>query len=250
MVVPAAVLLLATTGCGVVNGLGASSEEPEEEQLAAVVDALTDSPGLRGSFRTSLTGSTLDGDVDLVTGAAMDVDYRFESTLNVDNPDSTEGRLLVAAGQAFLQSPDFEPPDGREWFSVARDPASSFDDGRTAQWLVLALSRLLDPMFLLTQGIPQLTATEETVGGVAATKYAGQWQFGLDEPGPELAHWANTVMHASYLDVSLWVDSSSQPVQLTVGSSGVVLFTLEVSYTDHGADLTIEAPDADLVVAQ
>jgi hypothetical protein len=244
---------LAVTGCGVLDRTDPEPESPGAP-LRTVAADLAGGVTMRASYVADISdvsSATLRGDGDVVAGSAMAVNFTYRPEFLVEDVGELAGELIVVDGDAFLHSPQYDPPPGKEWFSVNRNPAGRLDEAQRAEWYVLALSPLIDPLFLLDQGLPEvdsLTASPTTLDGVAVTEYTGQWFIEIDGAGPELSAWASDVMGASVLDYSLWIDDGGRPVRLRVGSSTqVTLFTMVVDYRDQGAGLAVTAPPEDIV---
>jgi hypothetical protein len=243
--------LAALTGCGVVGGTEAEPEpEPGTAELRSAAAEVREASTLRTSFTISQSGGTIDGgtltgEAEVVAAADMAVTYTYGAE-GVGDEVEIDGELLAVDDQAFVRSSGWQPPPGREWFSVDPDTPARLDEPIVAEWFTLVMSRLCDPLFLLDQGLPEvpdLTTTPTTVDGVAATEYSVEWNLELDGAGPELAAWADQIGDAAVLSVSLWVDADGRPVKLEVGSStAVMLFEATITFDDYGAAVTVAAP--------
>jgi hypothetical protein len=242
--------VLATAACGVIGG-----GEPEDETHPALRSAaatVKDAKTLKASFTfVQGIGGPVTGDADVVAGGGKALAFTHKSRRAVDPPPPIKGRLLTVDGDAFVRSSQWKPPAGKKWFSVNPDSLPKAGEAPTTEWFALVMSRVLDPLFLLDQGVADVedvTTTPDTTEGTSATRHETSLNVETDKLGPELTAWAKQTGDAAVIAVSLWLDAGNRPVALEIDSStAVMLFRAKVSFHDYGAGVDITAPAAKTV---
>ncbi|GAB3136808.1 hypothetical protein GCM10027290_01210 [Micromonospora sonneratiae] len=255
VVVVATVLL--TTGCG---SLGRTEDEPVHRaatELTAAAAAVRDARTLRASIEFRQSGGTvlgggLSGRADVVVGHGVSLTYTYQPSTTVErNNKNIEGELRTVGDRAFARSSRWKPPAGKEWFSTNPATRAKLDVAVPPEWLAMTMSKLLDPLFILGQGVadvPDLTSAPATVDGVTTTKYMATWNLTTDGAGPEMTAWAARIGDMVSMELSLYLSPEGRPVRLEVNSStAVMLFDAKVLFSDYGAAIVVEAPAADRV---
>lgn len=245
----AAAAVLSIGGCGLLDGDGDTEAKPDPA-LRTASTKVKEAKTLRASLSIKHTGGTLTGEADIAAGEGVSVAYTYKTSSTV-NSVQVDGNLLAVDDKVFLRSSNWKPPAGKKWNSVNPGTPAKVDQPFPPEWFALVTSRLLDPLFLLDQGLADIegvTATPDTVDGTAATKYTMSWYLESDKPGPELTAWAAQIGDAAVLDISLWVDGDGRPAKLKLDTStGVMQFWANVAFHDYGANLTVAAPPAEEV---
>jgi hypothetical protein len=250
----ALVAVLVAGACGGDGGGGGRDDVRNVGASAPAVD-----PGLRAAgtavkraktvqatFTVRQVGATLTGDADVVSGRGKLVTFSHEVTVG-DPGKPIKGRLLVVGDSAFERSTRWKLPKGRKWFAVNPGRAATPDEPIRPEWLALVMSRLLDPAFLLDQGVTRIdgvTATPDTLDGARVTRYTLSLNLGYQELGPELTAWARQIGDGTSFGVSLWLDARHRPVRLKLdGSTGLLQFWADVSFHHYGTDVSVKAPN-------
>jgi hypothetical protein len=240
-----AVAVLATAACGVIGG--SEPEDTTDPALRSAVSAVKTAKTLQASFTfVQGIGGPITGEADVVVGGGKTLTFTHKSRLTVDPPPPIEGRLLTVDGKAFVRSSQWKPPAGKKWFAVSPDAPPKKDQGPPIEWFTLVMSRVLDPLFLLDQGVADVgdvTATPDTTEGTSATRHETSLNVETDQLGPELTAWAKQTGDAAVIAVSVWLDADKRPVALEVDSSTAIgTFWAKVSFHDYGAEVDITAP--------
>jgi hypothetical protein len=126
---------------------------------------------VQATFTVRQVGGALTGEADVVSGRGALVTFRHERTTGEPERPLT-GRLLTVGDAAFVRSTRWKPPKGRKWIAVDPRWAATPDRPIAPEWLALVASRLLDPAFLLDQGltgIDGVNAAPDTVDGAPAS---------------------------------------------------------------------------------
>ena len=164
-------------------GASAPAVDPGlRDALAAVRQAGT----VRARFTVRQVGAALTGDADVVSGRGVLVRFRHERTVGEPARPLT-GRALRVGDKAFVRSTRWKPPKGRTWFAVNPWWAATPDEPIGPEWLALVSSRLLDPAFLLGQGVTGIDgvkAAPDTLGGARVTRYTLSLNLGYRSSAP------------------------------------------------------------------
>jgi hypothetical protein len=240
----ALVAVLAVGACGDGGESGAPAGDPG---LRSALEAVKQAKTVQADYTVSQVGRTLSGKADVVSGGGKLVTFTHEVTVGETGGAPVKGRLLTVDDAAFGRSTRWKLPSGRTWFAVNPRWAAKLDEPVPPEWLALVMSRLLDPAFLLDQGIAELKGVKsapETVDGARLTKYTLELNFGYQEFGPELTAWAQQTGDGTAFSVSLWLDADHRPVRLKLdGATSLMQFDTEVTYRDYGAEVAVTAPD-------
>jgi hypothetical protein len=247
-----AVAVLATAACGVIGG--SEPEDTTDPALRSAVSAVKTAKTLQASFTfVQGIGGPITGEADVVVGGGKTLTFTHKSRLTVDPPPPIAGRLLTVDGKAFVRSSQWKPPAGKKWFAVSPDAPPKKDQGPPIEWFTLVMSRVLDPLFLLDQGVADVgdvTATPDTTEGTSATRHETSLNVETDQLGPELTAWAKQTGDAAVIAVSVWLDADKRPVALEVDSSTAIgTFWAKASFHDYGAEVDVTAPAAKTVEA-
>jgi hypothetical protein len=247
----ATVAVLAIAGCGLVGG-GEKEPKREATQLRSAAAAVKEAVALRASFEVkqrvgTVIPGTLSGTADVVAGAGMAVTYTYISNTTIErNKPKADGTLLAVDEKAFIRSSQMKPPSGKKWISINPRTRAKLDVPIPPEWLALVMSRLLDPLFVLDQGMPDvksLAGAPATVDGIATTKYTVNWNLELDGAGPEVTAWGAQIGNMVSMELTLHVGADGRPVKLEVDSATeVMLFDAAISFHDYGAKIAVDAP--------
>ncbi|WP_159079608.1 MULTISPECIES: hypothetical protein [unclassified Plantactinospora] len=251
-VLAAVVALVVLTGCQSLGGGGESGAAPAEPTaMRGATDAVKQARTLRATFKTrqsggTIAGGTITGEAQVMAGSGMAVTWSYRTSTGSGEPRTIDGRLVAVDTSAYLTSSQWKLPEGKKWFSVPAGWRATLDQPIAPEWFVLVMSRLLDPLFLLDQGLPEATGLEATPAPgepEGTTGYTVDWNFSLDSAGPQMAAWAKQVGEAVVLEVSLYLDGSGRPVRLKVGSSTqLMLFDTEVTFASYGTPAEVAPP--------
>lgn len=243
-----AAVILSVGGCGFMDD-GGDTEDRSDPTLRATAAKVRDAKTLRATFSIKQSGGTLDGgtltgEADVVAGNGVSVSFAYDTTTG-DKSAKVDGNVITVDGKAFVRSSNWKTPPGKKWYSVSPNAPAKLDEPFPPEWFALAMSRILDPLLLLDQGLADVKATTapDTVDGAATTRYTFAWFVGIDKPGPKLKAWTTQIGDAAQLDISLWIGSDGQPTKLKLESSTAVMqFWADVEFHDYGADTALAAP--------
>ncbi|GAA3745179.1 hypothetical protein GCM10022225_30940 [Plantactinospora mayteni] len=252
-VLAAAVTLVVLTACQSLGGGGGSeAAPPEPAAMRGAAEAVKQARTLGVTFKTkqidgTVFGGTITGQAQVVAGGGMAVAWSHRTNSGPDETKTIDGRLIAVDGAAYLTSSRWKLPPGKKWFSIPPGWRAKLDQPIAPEWFVLVMSRLLDPLFLLGQGLPEatgLTTTPAPGEPEGTTGYTVDWNFSQDTAGPEMTAWAKQVGEALVLDVSVYLDGSGRPVRLEAESSTqLMLFDAEVSVESYGTPAEVAPPD-------
>ncbi|MEQ4302299.1 hypothetical protein ABNF97_13045 [Plantactinospora sp. B6F1] len=251
-VLAAALTLVVLSGCTMLGWDGESeAASPESTAMRNATEAIKQARTLRATFKTTqsggtIAGGTVTGQAQVETGTGMAVSWSYRTETGSGETQTIDGRLVAVDASAYLTSSQWKLPAGKKWFAVSPGWQATLDQPVAPEWFVLVTSRLLDPRFLLDQGLPEATGVKATPAPgepEGTTGYTVDWHFSLNTVGPELAAWAKQVGDAAVLDVSLYLDGSGRPVRLKAGSSTqLMIFDTEVAFDSYGAPVEVAAP--------
>ncbi|MBF9134178.1 hypothetical protein I0C86_35360 [Plantactinospora sp. S1510] len=246
----AAVAVVTMTGCQLPSPGGEPEGPPGQVALRAAATATKDARTLRVSFEArqsggTLFGGTLIGKAEVVAQRSMVVDWSYRASAG-DTETAIKGQLIAVDKAVYMRSSQWKPPAGKRWFAINPNWAATPSKPIAPEWFVLVMSRLLDPLFLLDQGLPESEKVRSTPGpageGTGETYRTDYWYLDLDGVGPEVKGWGRQ-MGASVLDVVMRLTKDRHPDRLKVSSSaGVMLFDLEATFDGYGTPTEVTAP--------
>jgi hypothetical protein len=253
-------LALSTAACGSDSGSeaatgtdpSASGEETSTEEVESSgdleeLDATEFYPAVMGAmeeagtmgFSVSTSGGPAATDVTGVMEYAGDTANLQASSTGAQSMD-----MVVLDKVLYMSGAGLPLPDGKTWFRVdLGDPDSLFGQ----------IGRAMDPSLLFeTMQDPksfELVGSEE-VDGVETNHYdividTASYADALDMPAQM------TSMLPDEIPMEMWVDGDDRPRKFlqevempAMGGGEATTTTIEGSYFDFGADVTIEAPPA------
>jgi hypothetical protein len=229
---------------------GEPEETPGQLALRAAATATKDARTLRVSFEArqsggTLFGGTLTGKAEVVAQRSMVVDWSYRTSAN-DTETTIKGQLIAVNGAVYMRSSQWKPPAGKRWFDINPNWTADLSKPIAPEWFVLVMSRLLDPLFLLDQGLPESKKVRSTPGPAdedTGETYRTEWSLDLDGAGKGIKGWARQMVSASVLDVVMRLTKDGPPDRLKVNSSaGVILFDLEASFDGYGTPIEVTPP--------
>lgn len=223
-----------------------STDEPESSDAPATATQLSTDNLFEtvfaaqqeaGSYRG--TSTTMSGGVTI----SSTIETTYENGEMLAHAQTLPGsdqqlEIVIAAGVAYLKSDSFPVPDGK-WLTI--DP----DDPEVADSPFAGFSAAFDPetsLKILDEPEEVTLVGEETIEGVDTSHYRVVISTASYADAFGLADEAMAAL-PDELTIELWVDADNRLVkQAQEAELAGQPFSTETTYTDYGADISVDVP--------
>lgn len=220
-----------------------AGQDGDEVDAVALFGAIAAATVEAGSYEFETTMDAAGQDMS-VSGAIQVGTEVSEANMRITSDVlGQETEMLVVDGQVFMElTEDMGFPGGGSWFTV--DPEA---DDQLSQLMAESFEQIgsaTDLTTELTAHPDLLTVTlvgSATIDGVETTEY-----FVTVDDIAAFTDADDADVPLSELSYSMWIDGDNLPRRMTTDAGGSA--SIDVTYSNYGADVDVQAPPADEVI--